>query len=132
MRLNPSYFEAVGDAYRQTVAHEFAHLVAFALGVYRKGERPHGRTWSALMVAFGFTPERSSSYDYDAVRTIAKARRTFRYVYQGVNCGHEYRVSGRMHKRLQSGASTAFCRKCLSVKPRHECGVAFTGTRVER
>jgi predicted SprT family Zn-dependent metalloprotease len=123
INLNPGYFEAVGEAYRQTVAHEYAHLCVYAWETAgrARAERSHGPRWQSLMRLFGYATTRTSAYGC----VVPKARRTRKYFYRCVNdSAHVFRATSGQHKRLQAG-SPGYCPKCLPLRPRHECGIAF-------
>lgn len=123
IRLNPAYYEQVGERYRQTVAHEYAHLIVDLLETATKcrQERSHGPRWQRVMRLLGYDTARSSAYGC----VVPKARRTRKYFYRCVNdSAHVFRATSGQHKRLQAG-SPGYCPKCLPLRPRHECGVAF-------
>ena len=124
IRLNPAYFAAVGDAYRQTIAHEYAHLVQrnaeASKGV--RHERPHGLFWQSLMRLFGYSTERSSAYGRCEV---APARRVRKYRYTGVNCGHVFIFGPKRHANAQRGVMYLCATATCKYRPKDERGLAF-------
>ena len=131
IRLSPSYYEALGPRYAQTVAHEYAHLVVryqeekFGL----MPSRAHGQRWQRIMRCLGYAPERTLGADRAALCEAVKPARVARkYVYEGVNCGHEFLFSGLRHRRAERGRTIYFCAKPQCAhRPRDERGLAFTG-----
>jgi predicted SprT family Zn-dependent metalloprotease len=110
------------------VAHEYAHLCAAP--ARERGERSHGPTWQRFMRDFGYPPERISTYDSRLTASIPKARRTVRYVYEGVNCGHRFLFNGQMHRKAGEGR-LYYCGKaeCVHTRPLDQRGIAFTGRK---
>lgn len=80
------------DQIDNTVGHEIAHLVAFA--VY--GDRGHGKRWKSVMIRFGLPPERCHSMN-DAARAVGK--NTTVYAYHCAGCGKVVSLGAKRHKR---------------------------------
>ena len=58
IRLHPTYCEALGCAYEQTVMHEAAHIVTARRSMQRYANRsadwsPHGKEWERAMRLLG-------------------------------------------------------------------------------
>jgi SprT protein len=105
IRLNPVLLiENPTDFVHQTLAHEFAHLIAHR--VYGACIRPHGSEWQAVMRLFGVTPDRCHTFDV----ANAQVRRQQEYLYR---CGcREHHISAVRHRRLQRGQADYRCRVC--------------------
>jgi SprT protein len=89
----------------KTVAHEIAHLVAHRLN---PKDRPHGRTWRSVMLAFGQTPERLHSFDVSGIISIRKPQPRYAYA---CKC-REHHITGIRHNRVLRGAEY----RCLYCK----------------
>jgi predicted SprT family Zn-dependent metalloprotease len=126
IKLNPDYFAAVGEKYRQTIAHEYAHLVVYEMTLQYKltRVRSHGRQWQYLMRLFGYSTDRVSDYG-EAADYVAPARKTRRYQYSGVNCGHVHILSARKHASAQRGQRFLCAAAGCLYKARDQRGVAF-------
>ena len=101
---------------KQTVPHEVAHLVDFALHpenfVRRRGARrsPHGPHWQAIMRLFGVPAERCHSLPTLAARKQLKPRVRMRYVYRCVPCDRLALIGPKHHRLLQRrGAQLKSC-----------------------
>ena len=72
IRMNPQLAEQGERAVRETAAHEYAHLVAYARAVALGGRAPspHGREWQSIMRAFGHAPERCHSFAFKRARQV--------------------------------------------------------------
>jgi len=75
----------------QTVVHECAHLIAYALNPRNTG---HGKGWQEVMKRLGAEPKRCSAY------RLELKPHEFRYV---CKCNFEHVVSRRTHKKIQAG-----------------------------
>ena len=99
IRVNKKLMMENFDEYiRQTIPHEFAHLVVFK---QFGNVKPHGEEWKKVMKVFGLQPKRCHSY------VLGKSRR----------CPHEWKckcqsffVSRKRHETYLS--RPARCRKC--------------------
>ncbi len=102
LRFNQQlYQENRADFLRQTVAHEVAHLIAYAL--YGSRIRPHGVQWQSIMQqVFELPAQRCHNYQ------LAAVKKTF-YDYQCQCRLHELGV--RRHRRVERGHSYV-CRTC--------------------
>lgn len=88
----------------QTVPHELAHLVDFALHPEnfirrRKGERRsvHGPTWQAIMHLFGRPPNRC----HTMTTTAARKTHIKRYIYCCPECRQPILIGPGRHRRMQ-------------------------------
>ena len=101
-----------GDEFiEDTVPHEFAHLVTYALyGTDRdyKGHRrvkPHGSQWQRVMRLLGYKPTRCHNFDVKPARKVASK---YRY-----SCGcKEYFLTAIRHNKILSGKSSYSCTRC--------------------
>ena len=97
----------------QTVGHEVAHLVVWAL--YGVRVKPHGVEWKTVMRVFGL--ETRATHDYD-VSGLRRARSPFVY---RCGCPGELYLGGLRHKRVARGV-TYFCRRCHTrIAFSHQC-----------
>lgn len=87
----------------QTVGHEVAHLVVYAL--YGARAKSHGAEWKQVMREFGLDTRATHDYDVTGVR-----RSRSPYIY-ACGCDVEIRVGALRHKRASRGA-IYFCRRC--------------------
>ena len=95
----------------QTIPHEVAHLVAFA--IHGRGIRPHGEEWQAMMRHFGVEPRRCHSFAVDDLT----ARRLRRFDY---HCGcRTHQLTSTRHHRVLRGQRyrCAACRAVLVPGP---------------
>lgn len=89
------------QAARETVAHEVAHLAAWA--VYR--DRGHGAGWRQVMAALGVPATRTHSLD---VSGIPGTQRRWRY-----RCAcSTHRITTTRHNRIRQGRMRYHCRRC--------------------
>jgi len=96
IRLNEHIAKAEGEAYRQTIAHEIAHLVTYWRFRQRlKQPRPHGREWAEVMKAFGCEARRCHQYQS---ATRVKQRTT--YAYHCTGCTAVVNVGPRQHASI--------------------------------
>lgn len=115
IRLNRTLLARVGEgAFLQTVAHEYAHAVVWALlqarGRIRKGDReefrPHGTLWRSVMERFGHPPERCHAYPVEKIRTVRS------FPYRCGACRREYRLGAIRHRRLEKHPGYLVCGTC--------------------
>ena len=112
IRLNAKIAQAEGDSFVKTIAHEYAHAVAWAM--YHKqhgGERMrehHGWLWQQVMNAFGYPADRCHSYE-----SAAPTRLVEKFKYR-CGCGPVQLVGPKIHAKIQRGAKY-FCRTCRRV-----------------
>ena len=109
IRLNAQVAAAEGDKFVATIAHEYAHAVAWMLHWKRHGDTRlkdhHGWIWQQVMNAFGYPAERCHSYESaQPTRVVEK----FRY---RCGCGPVKLVGPKIHKKIQNG-SVYFCNAC--------------------
>ena len=103
-----------------TVVHEVAH---YCVSIYcgyltsRSGRKQsHGRSWKNMMRFFGITDvQRCHTYDTSTVKRVRKVKR---FSYE-CSCGHDHKLSTRMHNQIVRGRRR-ICSKCNST-------VEFTG-----
>ena len=97
----------------QTVGHEVAHLVVWAL--YGVRVKPHGVEWKTVMRAFGL--ETRATHDYD-VSSLRRARAPFVY---RCACPGDLHLGSLRHQRVARGV-TYFCRRCRTpIAFSHQC-----------
>lgn len=88
---------------KQTVTHEFAHILAYRVF----DDRGHGKDWKRVMVQLGAEPKRCHNYDVSSVQ-----RRTARIEY---SCGcATYEISAKRHTMILNGKRYS-CKKCKQV-----------------
>jgi SprT protein len=106
--LNPHLAELNGDRFiMETVTHEIAHLIAFRLN---SKDRPHGRTWESVMLAFGQDPKRLHDYDVSGIAGDRKHQPGYVYV---CDC-REHQITRIRHNRIIKGAEYR-CMRCRSI-----------------
>lgn len=77
------------DKVEQTLAHEYAHLMAFEASGGRC--RPHGREWKAAMASLGYPARRT--HDYAPQRVVPP-----RWAYRCLGCGAQILRARRLPK----------------------------------
>jgi SprT protein len=117
IRLNAKIAAAEGDKFISTIAHEYAHAVAWMLHWKLHGETKlkdhHGWQWQQIINAFGYPAERCHSYESAVpVRVVEK----FRY---RCGCGPVKLVGPKVHKKIQAGSVYVcnICRRRLVAEP---------------
>ena len=109
-----------------TVPHEFAHLVSYA--VYGRHGKGHGQVWKSVMVALGQEPTRCHNLDTEGLEGVKNKQK---FVYS-CTCGARHAVGPVLHKKIQRG-STHYCRRCqtqLSRLPYQAMGnVSYSAAR---
>ena len=104
VRYNAALLAREPDAFlAQTVPHEVAHLIAFA--VHGRGIRPHGHEWQAVMHHLGAEPRRCHNFAVDDLPT----RRIRRFDYHCPCRAHQL-TSTRHHRAL--AGQTYYCVAC--------------------
>ena len=95
IRINMEAFAKYKDHYKkQTIGHEFAHLVAYnALG-----HRGHGRSWARVMRKFNLFPDRCHDYDLTPASVVNR-----QYLYECDKCGKEFTLTAIRHNKMQKG-----------------------------
>jgi SprT protein len=106
IRYNPWIFARhFEENLRDTVAHEVAHYVVDRL-FGRRGIKPHGRQWRAIMRDFGV--EASVRHDWDIHGLPLRRQRRFSY-----RCAcTEHLLTTVRHNRILSGRVSYHCRHC--------------------
>ena len=93
--------------FRQTIAHEVAHLVAYKINPC---DRYHGRTWKSVMIMFGHEPRRCHDY------VCQKAKNTKKFQYTctpGCRFEHHHEIGLNRHRKFQAGTLSFFqCKSC--------------------
>jgi SprT protein len=113
IRLNAAIAKAEGDSFVKTIAHEYAHAVAWALfhkrnfGALRMKDH-HGWQWQQIMNAFGYPADRCHSYE-----SAVPSRVVEKFKYR-CGCGPVQLVGPKIHAKIQRG-SKYFCGKCKRV-----------------
>lgn len=104
LRFNAQlYRDNPDDFLRQTVAHEVAHLIAYAQ--FGARIQPHGAEWQLIMQGvYGLPPLRCHTY-------AIQRRRCTRYIYRCQCVEHEFPFSSRRHALVQRG-QRYICRRC--------------------
>ncbi len=104
IRYNSDLLARNGERFlAQTVPHEAAHVVVFALHPW--GTRPHGPEWRAVMALFGAEARRCHEYDTDHL----PGRRLRRFEYR---CGcRRHLLTSIRHNRALRG-QRYLCRRC--------------------
>ena len=122
VRLNSKIAAAEGEAFRQTVGHEVAHLVTYwrwdKAGRRRK-LRHHGLEWQSVMRALGYEARRCHNY-----ASAERVRKVKRYTYV-CRCGIPHTLSSRKHSVMQmadrhlsvGGFFCACCKTRLQFNP---------------
>ena len=97
IRINMEALEKYKDHYiKQTIGHEFAHLVAYnALG-----HGGHGRSWSRVMHKFNLFPDRCHNYDLTPARIVKK-----QYIYECDRCGEQFPFTAIRHNKMKRNKS---------------------------
>lgn len=105
IRLNRELLQRYQDAFiEDTVPHELAHLVAFAM--HGPGIQPHGRQWRDVMALLGCQPEVCHRYEVKPARQIKRF---------GYRCGcRAHALSSIRHRRVAQGFSYR-CRSCGEI-----------------
>jgi SprT protein len=104
VRYNPTLMAREPDAFlAQTIPHEVAHLIAFAL--HGRGIRPHGEEWQMVMRQLGAEPRRCHNFAVDDLAT----RRLRRFDYHCACRAHQ--LSSTRHYRALAG-QTYYCIAC--------------------
>lgn len=103
IRINPDYLRAhTPDMIEDTVPHEVAHLIAFA--VHGKNIKSHGYEWQDIAIFLGCTGNRCHSYD----AIPAKKTRKFLYL---CPCGDHHYLGLNLHRKVQTG-DVRVCMTC--------------------
>jgi predicted SprT family Zn-dependent metalloprotease len=107
IKLASKIFVEDSQAFRNTIAHEVAHLADFQI----YNQWGHGRTWKSIMQMLGQEGNRLvTKEELTEVNVVVTKRKQVRYVYN-CSCNKEHHVSGIVHSRIQKGY-TYKCRQC--------------------
>ena len=93
--FNTTVAEQVPDEFANTVSHEIAHMVDYAI----RGFSNHDKTWKAIHYALGGTAKRCSQYK-NIIRIAGRV--TNSYLYRNEE-GKELWVGARHHAALRRG-----------------------------
>lgn len=112
LRFNRKILMENSDEFiEDTVPHEFAHLITYALyGTDRdyKGHRkvkPHGTQWQRVMRLLGYKPTRCHNFDVKPARKVAR-----KYEY---SCSCQvHKLTAIRHNKIKSGRSYYNCNRC--------------------
>lgn len=107
IKVNLYFLRRYPDDYANTVGHELAHLVTYALYGPREG-RGHGKRWKSVMVKLGLEPVRCHNYDMTELRP---------YLYECCNCGKQFNLSKRGHNSWQGRFHPACGSKIGKIRP---------------
>lgn len=104
--------ENVEDMIDNTVPHEVAHLITYA--VYGIKVQPHGREWESVMDLFGCKPERCHNYDTTRSKVYKRPRKKYIYICACEVDGKykEWELGAKRHKKQQLVPETYYCRSC--------------------
>ena len=95
IRINMEALANYKDHYiKQTIGHEFAHLVAYKA----LGHRGHGRNWARVMRKFNLFPDRCHDYDLTPARVVKR-----QYLYECDKCGKEFTLTAIRHNKMMKG-----------------------------
>lgn len=118
--------ENAEDMIHDTIAHELAHLVTFALASRRMipgTGRGHGCHWQGVMRTwFGIVPKRTHSYDM----TNAGVKRQRRWVY-GCAYDHTLTMTTTRHNKAQRTARARADGTCGYLCARCHTPITFRG-----
>ena len=97
IRINQEALKKYKDNYiKQTIGHEFAHLVAYK----SLRHRGHGRSWAKVMRSFDLFPDRCHDYDLTPARVVKK-----QYLYACQKCGKEFNFTAIRHNKMMRNKS---------------------------
>jgi len=132
VNFNPTLFaDNVKEYYKETFAHEVAHLVVYFLynpngkyGTRYSRPRPHGEEWKSVMwECFKKEPERLHNMDVSKVKRHVKE-----YEYICPDCGKVHMLSGVRHnKHIRNSGKCYYCKCQNNHKDRPINYLVFTG-----
>ena len=97
IRINQEALKKYKDTYiKQTIGHEFAHLVSYK----SLKHRGHGRSWAKVMRSFDLLPDRCHDYDLTPARVVKK-----QYLYACDKCGQEFNLTAVRHNKMMKNKS---------------------------
>lgn len=91
---------------KQTIGHEYAHLVAYKYFGSAVLGKPHGKHWKAVMRSLGLRPDRCHNYE------TKPARKTRKHSCECNRCGKKYELGTIRYNRILRGTQTYFHPKC--------------------
>jgi SprT protein len=107
IRLNATVANANPAEYRQTIAHEIAHVLAWR--VFRT--IGHGREWAAVMHTLG-VPARVHSANPAALQMVHENRVKRGGAVASCPCGTEHVLTKAQAEKLRTLQATFSCRRC--------------------
>lgn len=110
IRYNPWIFSKYYEEnLGETVPHEVAHYIVHEVwgrGSRRRGVRPHGEEWRAVMAAFGVQGEVTFNLDLEGIPQRRQKTHPYR-----CDC-RIHQVSTTRHNRVMKGLARYHCRSC--------------------
>lgn len=98
-----------------TIAHEVAHLVAYADPSLRASE--HNRAWKMIAISLGDREMGATCHTLP----LKSTRKTIKFIY--VIHGNEYAVNGTAHRKIQKGLGVYSCPRTRDrITPDHYQG----------
>jgi SprT protein len=96
---------------KQTLGHEYAHLITDSLYLYNLISKPtaHGREWKRVMRKLCLRPNRC--HNYDTVNAGGKKQRQWKYY---CKCPKSMTISTTIHNRIKKGRKYR-CNKCKTT-----------------
>ena len=95
------------DYIKNTIGHEYAHLVAFKYFGWKGVEgKPHGRAWKAVMHSFELDPKRCHNYE------TKPARKTRSRTCHCNVCHEEFKVGSIRYNRIRKGGRNYVHKNC--------------------
>ena len=121
IELNARFLDELGfDAMKQTLVHELAHVVCYALHG-RENIQPHGAEWQRVMRTFGYEPNRTHNlFEAHAMERPKGQQRRWEYT---CDCDEPHHIPTVTHNRIQNGTRIYQCNECHG-------GLKFTGKEV--
>jgi SprT protein len=86
-----------GSVFKNTIAHELAHLVTFQ--IYPDRKQNHGPEFRSVMQTLGYSPSTYHTYD---ISSVASKRIKIRYEYVCRECGKHMEVATPTHTKISS------------------------------
>lgn len=102
------FFKFFEDTLVNTVAHEVAHYVVYAMWGIKK-VKPHGQEWKQIMAIFNVPAEVTSCYDVADL----PLHRQQQHAYE-CNC-MTHQLSTTRHNKVQLKRAVYKCKKCKTV-----------------
>ncbi len=103
--INVAVHQVKPEMLEDTVAHEVAHIISYALHGSDGGD--HGHHWQRTMKALGQTPDRTYS---GTDEQLLAGKNMTRHIYR-CECGYELNMSAKRHNNILRG-SVVFHKGC--------------------